>query len=501
MRQGLPFALAMTLFMPAPERAFAGWLGAGILRPADPEAPHMTSPHIVTDNHGFPWAMWVRVRAGHESLEMSAWDGAAWTAPACVPNTDDHMGSYLDFVFDTNDDLFMVHPTSGPIKSFRYNPQRREWTGPFILDDTAPMCAYCSYPRIAIGGGEIWAAWFCMAENLYLCHIKAARWDRLRNEWKAAEIVESLQGGTWSRAWFADIAVDGAGTPHVVWTFDSFAYEGVLYYSRREGSAWREKERLTPDSLIPVGPHDGTRPRLVVDDRDNLHCCFLGSPPGDGLGRVYYCSYTAAAQRWGPIVRLDPFNDPVWPSWDKDIAVARPDNIWVAYDVGDGWFLEFWHTYVQHFDGVEWSEPERIDDGAQFRGGFPMISLDGRGMPFVVWAPDNTMTHFGHEIWYNRYEAPAGMPAAFLRGDADADGAVKFGDAIFTLSYLLARGTAPSCLDAADANDDGRLNIADAIAILRHVFAGTGPLPPPFPDCGWDETGDSLTCLESPACR
>jgi hypothetical protein len=40
----------------------------------------------------------------------------------------------------------------------------------------------------------------------------------------------------------------------------------------------------------------------------------------------------------------------------------------------------------------------------------------------------------------------------FIRGDANADTGVDIADAIFTLSYLFAKGTPPSCLDAADAN-------------------------------------------------
>ncbi len=61
----------------------------------------------------------------------------------------------------------------------------------------------------------------------------------------------------------------------------------------------------------------------------------------------------------------------------------------MAYDIGEGAQQELWHTYVQHFAGVGWSDPERIDDGAEFRGGFPKISRDGRGLPLVVGAPDN----------------------------------------------------------------------------------------------------------------
>jgi hypothetical protein len=89
----------------------------------------------------------------------------------------------------------------------------------------------------------------------------------------------------------------------------------------------------------------------------------------------------------------------------------------------------------------------------------------------------------------------------FLRGDANASNVIDIADVVFTLSYLFAQGTPPSCLDAGDANDSGAIDIADAIALLSHLFAHTGPLNPPFGACGPDPTEDSLACLEFKLCQ
>ena len=89
----------------------------------------------------------------------------------------------------------------------------------------------------------------------------------------------------------------------------------------------------------------------------------------------------------------------------------------------------------------------------------------------------------------------------FNRGDANTDSATDIADAIFTLSYLFASGSAPSCLDTADANDDGAVDIADAIAVLSYLFAGTGDLPAPFGECGVDPTVDELGCLVYEHCQ
>lgn len=93
--------------------------------------------------------------------------------------------------------------------------------------------------------------------------------------------------------------------------------------------------------------------------------------------------------------------------------------------------------------------------------------------------------------------------APFLRGDANASGAVDLADAVFVVRYLFRFSAPPVCPQAADANDDGALNVADGVAILYHLFRSTGPLPAPFGVCGLDPTPDTggLVCPEFPPCR
>jgi hypothetical protein len=52
---------------------------------------------------------------------------------------------------------------------------------------------------------------------------------------------------------------------------------------------------------------------------------------------------------------------------------------------------------------VDWSSGTRIDDGRTYRGGFPKITLDGSGNPFVVWVADTTRTGQKYAVWYNRF--------------------------------------------------------------------------------------------------
>jgi len=88
----------------------------------------------------------------------------------------------------------------------------------------------------------------------------------------------------------------------------------------------------------------------------------------------------------------------------------------------------------------------------------------------------------------------------FVRGDANADGALDLGDAIATLSYLFADAQAPPCLASADANDTGGLDLSDAIHILSYLFASGDPPPAPAGACGADPTPDDLGCEAFPPC-
>jgi len=89
----------------------------------------------------------------------------------------------------------------------------------------------------------------------------------------------------------------------------------------------------------------------------------------------------------------------------------------------------------------------------------------------------------------------------FVRGDANADGAVNIADPIFCLMYQFAAGPPPGCIKAADVNDNGQTDIADPIFALNYLFASGPEPPPPFAACGADPTSDGLPCDVYEPCR
>jgi photosystem II stability/assembly factor-like uncharacterized protein len=65
---------------------------------------------------------------------------------------------------------------------------------------------------------------------------------------------------------------------------------------------------------------------------------------------------------------------------------------------------------------------------------------------------------------------------SFICGDANGDGTINVGDAVFLISYVFKGGPAPEPLEAGDANCDEQVNVGDAVYLIAYVFKG-GPEP------------------------
>jgi len=63
-----------------------------------------------------------------------------------------------------------------------------------------------------------------------------------------------------------------------------------------------------------------------------------------------------------------------------------------------------------------------------------------------------------------------------LAGDANGDGQVNIGDAVFIITYVFRGGPAPDPLSSGDANCDAKINVGDAVYIVTYIFRG-GPAP------------------------
>ena len=69
-----------------------------------------------------------------------------------------------------------------------------------------------------------------------------------------------------------------------------------------------------------------------------------------------------------------------------------------------------------------------------------------------------------------------GCTDVFLCGDADGNGMISIGDAVYIINYIFAGGPAPVPLQAGDVDCNGSISIGDAVYLINYIFAG-GPVP------------------------
>ena len=69
-----------------------------------------------------------------------------------------------------------------------------------------------------------------------------------------------------------------------------------------------------------------------------------------------------------------------------------------------------------------------------------------------------------------------GEPCLYTCGDANGDGQINVGDAVYLINYVFKSGPAPNPIEAGDANCDGDVNVGDAVYLINYIFKG-GPEP------------------------
>jgi len=72
-------------------------------------------------------------------------------------------------------------------------------------------------------------------------------------------------------------------------------------------------------------------------------------------------------------------------------------------------------------------------------------------------------------------ELYADFRAGFILGDANSDGKINIGDAVYLINYVF-KGPAPKPVASGDVNCDGKINVGDAIYLVNYIFRG-GPAP------------------------
>ena len=99
-------------------------------------------------------------------------------------------------------------------------------------------------------------------------------------------------------------------------------------------------------------------------------------------------------------------------------------------------------------------------------------SFETGAFQFSVRAIDDAYPAYIDQKEFTIYIADAG----YGPGDANLDGQVNVGDAVFLISYIFSGGPPPEYANFADVNADCAVNVGDAVYLINYVFKG-GPAP------------------------
>jgi hypothetical protein len=126
---------------------------------------------------------------------------------------------------------------------------------------------------------------------------------------------------------------------------------------------------------------------------------------------------------------------------------------------------------------IDW---QVISSGGDIGGSSTNFMLSGTVAQTAVGTGGSTNFGLSHGFWT---EVPGGGGNC-LPGDANNDGQVNVGDAVYVIAYVFSGGPEPWPFPACsgDANCDCQTNVGDAVYCISYVFQGG---PPPCSEAEW----------------
>ena len=67
-----------------------------------------------------------------------------------------------------------------------------------------------------------------------------------------------------------------------------------------------------------------------------------------------------------------------------------------------------------------------------------------------------------------------------IRGDADGNGTINIGDAVWLNDYIFIGGDPPPCMEEGDVDGSGTINVGDPTYLIYYLYFG-GPPPADCP--------------------
>jgi len=116
-----------------------------------------------------------------------------------------------------------------------------------------------------------------------------------------------------------------------------------------------------------------------------------------------------------------------------------------------------------------------ISGGGDIDGSSTNFRLSGTAGQTAVGAGGSDNFGLSHGFWGS---SGGSGECECIPGDANGDGQINVGDAVYTIAYVFTGGSPPTPYDpcSGDANCDGQCNVGDAVYTIAYVFS-SGPPP------------------------
>jgi len=120
---------------------------------------------------------------------------------------------------------------------------------------------------------------------------------------------------------------------------------------------------------------------------------------------------------------------------------------------------------------IDW---QVISSGGDIGGGSTHFHLSGTAAQTAVGRGGSVNFGLSHGFWPESGQ----IPCDCRPGDANGDGEVNVGDAVYLITYVFKGGPNPTPYPycSGDANCDCNPNVGDAVYVISYVFKG-GPPP------------------------
>jgi hypothetical protein len=197
------------------------------------------------------------------------------------------------------------------------------------------------------------------------CAILAAAWFGASIASADMQVVLGPEE-TLGRGYSCDIAVDHkTGEPHIIWE----DLEGHLLHSRRAEEGWQEPERI--EVGLPVGAtavHRAGAVAMTIGPDGGVHACFIAN------NGIYHVRQTEGG--WSEPTLICQGTDQVGLAWPSLVGTSD-GQLHVIFERGH-------HAHHCHFDGANWSSPQRIDRENVSSHAWDII-VDSDGNPHLVF--------------------------------------------------------------------------------------------------------------------